>query len=164
MDQTNSKIPATSRTPTSSVWRLGKASNIPANTGCNHWRNLPSTVTAGGFAEAALTETGGLASGVEDSFADAASGRAEPVSDGAKTGVATAVGIEVICALLVAAWVVRPVSGFPVVPPAPIVPRSAPRPRRMAGFGSVAGGAPACSRVDSIGGVFLADRFNQPIS
>ena len=95
MDQTNSKIPATSRTPTSSVRGLGKASNIPANTGCNHWRNPPSTVTAGAFAEAALTETDGLASGVEDSFADAAFGRAEPVSDGAKTGVASAVGIEV---------------------------------------------------------------------
>ena len=100
MHQTKSKIPATSRTPTSSVWGLGKAFNIPANTGCNHWRNLTSTVTVGAFAEAALTETGGLASGVEDSFADAGFGRAEPVSDGAKTGVASAVEIEGVCALL----------------------------------------------------------------
>ena len=164
MDHTKSKIPATSRTPTSSVRGLGEASNIRANMDCNHWRNPPSTVTAVAFAEAALTEADGLASGVEDSFAAAAFGRAEPVSDGAKTGVASGVGTEEVCALLGAAWVVWPVGRFPVVPPAPIAPGSAPRPRRMAGFGSVACGAPACSRVDSIGGVFLADRFNQPIS
>ena len=117
------------------------------------------------FAGAALTETGGLASGVEDNFAVAGFGRAELIGDGAKTGVASTVGIEAVCALLGAAWVVGPTGEFPVVPPAPIVPDSVPaRPRRMAGFGSVAAGDAACARVASIGGVFLAGRFNQPIS
>jgi hypothetical protein len=117
--------------------------------------NAIDAAIAVAFAEPALTETGGLASGVEDNFADAGFGRAEPIGDGAKTGVASAAGIEVVAALLGAAWVVGPVGGFPVVPLAPIVPGSAPaRPRRMAGFDSVAGGDTACSRVASIGGVF----------
>src|SRR6188472_4743238 len=118
MDQTSSRIPATSRTPTSSVRWVGMASNIPAKPGSTHWRNLPRAVAAGAFAEAVPTETGSLASGVEDTFADPGFGREEPASDGAKTGVASVMGIEVVGAWPGVAWVVLFVGGFPVVLPA----------------------------------------------